>query len=79
MTVLMDVSEMRQQATFQFLARWIELNILITRCGSLKLNGAEGIRTPDLFRAREALSQLSYSPMCKVIIASNNPVLQPRH
>ena len=24
--------------------------------------GAEGIRTPDLLRAREALSQLSYSP-----------------
>ena len=27
-----------------------------------KLGGAEGIRTPDLLRAREALSQLSYSP-----------------
>jgi site-specific DNA recombinase len=26
------------------------------------LTGAEGIRTPDLLRAREALSQLSYSP-----------------
>ena len=25
--------------------------------------GAEGIRTPDLLRAREALSQLSYSPI----------------
>ena len=25
--------------------------------------GAGGIRTPDLLRAREALSQLSYSPM----------------
>jgi hypothetical protein len=25
-------------------------------------SGAEGIRTPDLLRAREALSQLSYSP-----------------
>jgi hypothetical protein len=25
-------------------------------------NGAEGIRTPDLFSAIEALSQLSYSP-----------------
>jgi hypothetical protein len=24
--------------------------------------GAEGIRTPDLLRAREALSRLSYSP-----------------
>ena len=28
--------------------------------------GAEGIRTPDLLRAKEALSQLSYSP--KVIM-----------
>ena len=27
------------------------------------LGGAEGIRTPDLLRAREALSQLSYSPV----------------
>jgi hypothetical protein len=26
--------------------------------------GAEGIRTPDLLRAKEALSQLSYSPIC---------------
>jgi hypothetical protein len=30
--------------------------------------GAEGIRTPDLLRAKEALSQLSYSPLCKNII-----------
>ena len=28
----------------------------------IKLGGAEEIRTPDLLRAREALSQLSYSP-----------------
>ena len=28
--------------------------------------GAEGIRTPDLLRAREALSQLSYSPMLQI-------------
>jgi hypothetical protein len=26
--------------------------------------GAEGTRTPDLLRAKEALSQLSYSPIC---------------
>ena len=26
------------------------------------LGGAEGTRTPDFLRAREALSQLSYSP-----------------
>jgi hypothetical protein len=30
--------------------------------------GAEGIRTPDLLRAKEALSQLSYSPLGKDII-----------
>jgi hypothetical protein len=29
------------------------------------LNGDEGIRTPDLLRAREALSQLSYIPAHK--------------
>ena len=29
--------------------------------------GAEGIRTPDLLRAREALSQLSYSPVRDII------------
>jgi hypothetical protein len=29
------------------------------------LNGDEGIRTPDLLRAREALSQLSYIPWLK--------------
>jgi hypothetical protein len=27
--------------------------------------GAEGTRTPDLLRAKEALSQLSYSPVCQ--------------
>ena len=35
------------------------------RAGVLSIvhdGGAEGIRTPDLLRAREALSQLSYSP-----------------
>ena len=30
--------------------------------------GAEGSRTPDLLRAREALSQLSYSPIRQFII-----------
>ena len=30
---------------------------------SVQRGGAEGIRTPDLLRAREALSQLSYSPI----------------
>jgi hypothetical protein len=32
--------------------------------------GAEGIRTPDLFRAREALSQLSHCPRSTEIIPS---------
>ena len=31
--------------------------------GIVPFGGAEGIRTPDLLRAREALSLLSYSPM----------------
>ena len=26
--------------------------------------GAKGVRTPDLLRARQALSQLSYNPVC---------------
>jgi site-specific DNA recombinase len=30
----------------------------------MTFGGAEGIRTPDLLRAKEALSQLSYSPIC---------------
>lgn len=30
---------------------------------SVQYGGAEGIRTPDLLRAKEALSQLSYSPV----------------
>jgi site-specific DNA recombinase len=34
--------------------------------------GAEGIRTPDLLRAREALSQLSYSPSQGLIILAGN-------
>ena len=29
-------------------------------------DGAEGIRTPDLLRAREALSQLSYGPAAHI-------------
>ena len=31
-------------------------------CVPLARSGAEGIRTPDLLRAREALSQLSFGP-----------------
>ncbi len=33
--------------------------------GIVPFGGAEGTRTPGLLRAREALSQLSYSPICK--------------
>jgi site-specific DNA recombinase len=38
----------------------------------LTFGGAEGIRTPDLLRAREALSQLSYSPIQELIILAEN-------
>jgi hypothetical protein len=38
-------------------------NASIFCCGIVIFGGAEGIRTPDLLRAREALSQLSYSPI----------------
>jgi hypothetical protein len=31
-------------------------------------NGAEGIRTPDLLLAKQALSRLSYSPMVNYCI-----------
>ena len=37
--------------------------------------GAEGTRTPDFLRAREALSQLSYSPFYGTIAAMTvNPL-----
>jgi hypothetical protein len=32
------------------------------RCGIIFFGGAEGTRTPDFLLAKEALSQLSYSP-----------------
>ena len=32
-------------------------------CGKVMIGGAEEIRTPDFLRAKEALSQLSYSPI----------------
>ncbi len=40
------------------------------------LGGAEGIRTPDLFNAIEALSQLSYSPIA--ILSSLIPEAESR-
>ena len=38
-----------------------------------KIGGAEGIRTPDLLRAREALSQLSYSPRMSYLWILTSP------
>ena len=38
--------------------------------GHLRRGGAEGIRTPDLRRAKAALSQLSYGPVASIIIAA---------
>ena len=37
---------------------------------TVHFGGAEGTRTPDLLLAKEALSQLSYSPTSKIIIIS---------
>ena len=37
---------------------------LLCTGGAEAVCGAEGIRTPDLISAIDALSQLSYSPMC---------------
>ena len=50
----------------------LEIRAPIDRIGALLASngGAEGIRTPDLFRAREALSQLSHCPPPIQIIAS---------
>ena len=40
-------------------------SVFKVQCDNHKLNygGAKGDRTPDLLRARQALSQLSYSPI----------------
>jgi hypothetical protein len=46
-----EVNEEREQAGF----------------AKMTFGGAEGIRTPDLLRAKEALSQLSYSPADKIL------------
>ena len=46
--------------------------VRVPRSGKCPLgSGAEGIRTPDLLRAREALSQLSYGP---AIACARSPV-----
>ena len=38
-----------------------------TNCATLRFGGADKNRTCYLFRAREALSQMSYSPMADVV------------
>ncbi len=43
----------------------------------LEVGGAEGIRTPDLYNANVALSQLSYNPMVFVPILDNYKATQP--
>ena len=43
---------------------WQTFAISKSRLSSLKSGGREGIRTPGLLVANEALSQLSYSPDC---------------
>jgi hypothetical protein len=42
-------------------------------CGKVMIGGAEGIRTPDLLLAKQALSRLSYSP--NVDYCSRYPVV----
>ena len=51
---LTEINEEREQAGF----------------AKVFFGGAGGTRTPDLLRAREALSQLSYSPIYQNIIAN---------
>ena len=46
---------------------------------TIRVSGAEGSRTPDLFNAIEALSQLSYSPTCRPIAARATRLGPPRH
>ena len=52
----------------------IEEKINLDFVSEKKLGGAEGTRTPDFLRAREALSQLSYSPMCLSRISIGTPI-----
>ena len=39
-----------------------------TRSETLVSHGDEGIRTPDLLLARQALSHLSYAPICGSVL-----------
>src|SRR6202007_3307555 len=45
------------------------------RAGPSEPGGREGIRTPGLLVANEALSQLSYSPTSSILILAKTPVL----
>src|SRR5216684_8916317 len=67
---------------------WQTFAIPKSRLSSLKSGGREGIRTPGLLVANEALSQLSYSPTSSNKILANatsvanrrlNAVFQRRH
>ncbi len=52
------------------LCHWLLHQIVsIPYSGEFLRSGAEGIRTPDLLRAREALSQLSYGPAIVTLLA----------
>src|SRR6266436_6629367 len=50
---------------------WQDFGIPKSRLSSLKSGGREGIRTPGLLVANEALSQLSYSPTSSREILAN--------
>src|SRR6266852_6539578 len=50
---------------------WQDFGIPKSRLSSLKSGGREGIRTPGLLVANEALSQLSYSPTSSESILAN--------
>src|SRR5712691_4522970 len=53
---------------------WQTFAISKSRLSSLKSGGREGIRTPGLLVANEALSQLSYSPTSSHQILANSQV-----
>ena len=65
--------------TMPMLSRGITEEKLPEVLPMVTLGGAEGTRTPDLLRAREALSQLSHSPTYQNIIAVKSLVRNPLH
>jgi hypothetical protein len=50
-------------ASVNFSEKTLRVNLLIPLVGKLKLNGAGGVRTPYLLRAKQAFSQLNYGPL----------------